>query len=338
MPALPIRPWPHLPLATLPTPVQSLPRLGKALGLELWVKRDDLTGLAFGGNKTRKLAYLLAEALQQGADTVVTAGAAQSNHCRQTAAAAAQWGLHAVLVLAGEPQDPADAGGNLTLDALFGAEVIWTTWAERDQRLRQTVEDLRAQGRRPYLIPYGGSNALGARAYAEALAELLDQLSPWPEVIVLASSSGGTQAGLVAGARLLGYQGVILGISVDQPADVLAARVAALANDALAHMGREDIHVVATDIHVEDQYAQPGYGVFTEAEAEAIAMAARLEGLLVDPVYTGRGLAGLIDLARRGRLPGRRVLFWHTGGTPALFARAYQADVVRRARAQAPST
>ncbi|NPA26038.1 MAG: D-cysteine desulfhydrase family protein [Chloroflexi bacterium] len=323
MPPLPVRPWPHLPLAALPTPVQFLPRLSQTLGLELWVKRDDLTGLAFGGNKTRKLAYLVAEALQQGADTLVTAGAAQSNHCRQTAAAAAQWGLRAVLVLAGEPQSPAEAGGNLALDALLGAQVVWTSWDERDQRLVETVEALRAEGRRPYLIPYGGSNALGARAYADALAELLDQLDPAPEVIVLASSSGGTQAGLVAGARLLGYTGIILGISVDQPAHALQKRVAALAEAALAHMGRSDLTVHPSEVLVDDTYAQPGYGVLTAAEREAITLAARLEGLLVDPVYTGRALAGLVDRARRGHLFGRRVVFWHTGGTPALFAQKY---------------
>ncbi len=323
-------PWhalPRLDLAARPTPVQPLPRLAAVLPgrLELWVKRDDLTGLAFGGNKTRKLEYLLADAQAQAADVVVTAGATQSNHCRQTAAAAARLGLDAVLVLAGEPQDPAQAGGNLALDALFGARLVWTDRAHRDQALRDTVARLQAQGRRPYLIPYGGSNALGATAYAAALAELLAQMQPAPEVIVLASSSGGTQAGLVAGARALGYPGRIIGISVDEPAAVLRKRVADLANQTLALWG-QPATVRADEVEVEDRWAEPGYGVFTPAEAEAIRLAARREGLLVDPVYTGRGLAGLLGLARAEAFPpATRVLFWHTGGTPALFASAYRA-------------
>ncbi len=323
-------PWhalPRLNLAVRPTPVQPLPRLAAALPtrLDLWVKRDDLTGLAFGGNKTRKLEYLLADAQAQAADVLVTAGATQSNHCRQTAAAAARLGLEAVLVLAGEPQTPAQAGGNLALDALFGARLVWTDRAHRDQALHATVAQLRDQGRRPYLIPYGGSNALGATAYADALAELLAQMHPPPEVIVLASSSGGTQAGLVAGARALGFTGRIIGISVDEPRAVLAARVADLANQALALWGLPAT-VRAADIEVYDRWAEPGYAVFTAAEAEAIRLAARREGLLVDPVYTGRGLAGLLGLARADAFPpNTRVLFWHTGGTPALFAAAYQA-------------
>ncbi len=319
-------PWEHLPRLALipgPTPVHPLPRLGRELGLELWVKRDDLTGLAFGGNKTRKLEFLLAEAQAQHADTVVTAGAVQSNHCRQTAAAAARLGLQAVLVLAGEPTEPARGSGNLALDALFGAQVVWTDRAQRDQALRATVEALRDQGRRPYLIPYGGSNPLGASAYARALAEALAQMPTPPAAIVLASSSGGTQAGLVAGARVLGYRGRIVGISVDEPRPALAERVAELASQTLALWGRRE-RVHPTEVEVHDVWARPGYGVFTAAEAEAMRLAARREGLLVDPVYTGRGLAGLLGLARERALPTTGpVLFWHTGGTPALFAQPY---------------
>ena len=323
-------PWDALPriplMAARPTPVQPLPRLAAALGRDfaLWVKRDDLTGLAFGGNKTRKLEFLLADAQAQGADVVVTAGAVQSNHCRQTAAAAARLGLEAVLVLAGEPQAPAEAGGNLALDALLGARVVWTTRAQREATLTATVDRLREQGRRPYRIPYGGSNALGVTAYAAALAELLAQMQPPPEVIVVASSSGGTQAGLVAGAHVLGYAGRIVGISVDEPAAVLAARVADLANQALRHWGLAPA-ITPRQVEVHDRWAAAGYGVLTEVEIEAIRLAARTEGLLVDPVYTGRGLAGLLGLARTGALAAaRRVLFWHTGGTPALFAAAYR--------------
>ncbi len=318
--------WPRVALAVLPTPVQPLPRLAAQLPgvLDLWVKRDDLTGLAFGGNKTRKLEFLMAAALEQGADVVVTAGALQSNHCRQTAAAAARLGLEAVLVLAGTPQSPAEALGNRALDALLGARVVWTTRAQREQTLHDTVAALRAQGRRPYLIPYGGSNVLGVTAYAAALAEVLEQMQPPPAAIVVASSSGGTQAGLVAGARLWGYQGRIVGISVDEPAEVLATRVADLANQALRAWG-QPADLTPRQVEVHDRWARAGYGVLTDAEKQAIHLAARTEGLLVDPVYTGRGLAGLLGLAReRAFAPGQRVLFWHTGGTPALFAAAYR--------------
>lgn len=313
---------PRLRLAHLPTPVEPLPRLAAALGggLTLLVKRDDQTGLAFGGNKTRKLEFLLAEAQAHGARMLITAGAVQSNHCRQTAAAAAGLGLDCTLVLAGQP--PAQPSGNLLLDHLFGAEIVWTDRAHRDETLQATFRAAWEAGRRPYLIPYGGSSPIGAAAYAYALAELLEQAQP--DFIVLASSSGGTQAGLVAGARLLGYPGRIVGISVDEPAPVLRRRVADLAGEVCDRLGTPQ-RIPDEAVEAFDDYAKPGYGVFTPAEAEALRLFARTEGLLLDPVYTGRAAAGLIDLIRRGFFPqGSTVLFWHTGGTPALFADAYR--------------
>jgi D-cysteine desulfhydrase family pyridoxal phosphate-dependent enzyme len=284
------------------------------------VKRDDQTGLAFGGNKTRKLETLLAEAQANGAKMLITAGAIQSNHCRQTAAAAARLGFRCTLVLSGEP-DPA-ASGNLLLDGLFGSEVVWCAREEREAVLQSTFDAAWEAGSRPYLIPYGGSSPVGAAAYALAMQEFLDQDQPvnW---IVFASSSGGTQAGLVAGARIASWKGRILGISVDEVAADLQARVAGLAGetaDRLGHTQRFD----PEEILVNDDYLGGGYAVLGSAEVEAIRLFARQEGLLVDPVYTGRAAAGLIDLVRKGFFkPGERVLFWHTGGTPALFAGPY---------------
>ncbi len=316
---------PRLSLAALPTPVQPLPRLSAELGFRLLVKRDDLTGLAFGGNKTRKLELLLAEAQAQGAEVVLTTGAAQSNHCRQTAAAAARLGLACHLVL----MEPPKPSGNLLLDGLLGARITWTPRTRRDEALQEAAEAERAAGRRPYVVPYGGSNALGAAAYAYALEELLAQ-GFTPDAIVFATSSGGTQAGLVAGARLLGFRGRIVGVSVDEPADVLRPRVASLAGETAALLG-EPADFRPEDVVVEDAYAAPGYGVLTEAEIRAVLRLARTEGLLVDPVYTGRAMAGLLDLASRGYFAkDETVLFWHTGGTPGLFAAEY-AEALQRA-------
>ncbi len=309
---------PRIPLAALPTPVQPLPRLSEELGFTLLVKRDDLTGLAFGGNKVRKLEYLLADAQAQGADMVVTTGAAQSNHCRQTAGAAAKLGLGCHLVLT-TPRRPS---GNLLLDGLLGARVTWAAPKARAQALAQAVAEEAAQGRRPYRIPYGGSSPLGAAAYAYALEELLSQ-GVTPDTIVFASSSGGTQAGLVAGARLLGFRGRILGISIQEPAPTLREQVAVLASQTAALLGTPTTFR-DTEIFVRDAYAKAGYGVVTDAEINAILRFARAEGLFLDPVYTGRAAAALLDLAAQGDFaPQETVLFWHTGGTPALFATDY---------------
>lgn len=313
---------PRKRIAQLPTPVEPLPRLGGALGgLQLFVKRDDQTGLALGGNKTRKLEFLIAEALANGARTVLTTGAVQSNHCRQTAAAAARHGLACVLVLAGEA--PSENSGNFLLDQLLGARVIFCDRQAREARLEEAFQDAWQAGERPYLVPYGGSSPAGAAAYVLALQELLGQRHQ-PDWIVFASSSGGTQAGLVAGASLLGYPGRILGISVDEPAEVLKARVAELAGEVVDRLGGQQ-QFTPEAVEVNDRYLGGGYGVLGAAEIEAIQLFARMEGLLLDPVYTGRAAAGLIDLARQGVFkPGEQVLFWHTGGTPALFTGSYR--------------
>jgi D-cysteine desulfhydrase family pyridoxal phosphate-dependent enzyme len=313
---------PRLKFAALPTPIEDVPRLSQYLHApRILVKRDDLTGLGLGGNKTRKLEFLLAEALANGARTLITTGAVQSNHCRQTAAAAARFGLDCILVLAGDP--PNTTTGNLLIDHLFGAEIVWATRPRREQTLQSAFDLAWEQGRRPYLVPYGGSSPTGAAAYAFAVQELVDQNTAidW---IVFASSSGGTQAGLIVGASIFGFSGRILGISVDEPQHILQARVAEIATATADFLG-EPKRFSPSDILVNSDYLGAGYGVLGEPEIEAIRLFARQAGLLLDPVYTGRAAAGLIDLIRKGFF--RRdetILFWHTGGTPALFAEKYQ--------------
>jgi D-cysteine desulfhydrase family pyridoxal phosphate-dependent enzyme len=325
---------PQLKFAHLPTPIESLPRLSAELGgPRLLVKRDDQTGLAFGGNKTRKLEFLLAEAQAHGARTLITAGALQSNHCRQTAAAARRYGFDCLLVLY-PVIDPPEAvlalpkpNGNLLLDQLLGVEIVLTRRSQRDQTMQEVFQSAWDSGRRPYLIPYGGSNTTGAASYAFAMKEFISQKID-VDWIVFPSSSGGTQAGLVLGARLFGYEGKVLGISVDEPEDVLQERVAVLATKTADFLG-EKLKFDAQEILVNADFLGGGYGVMGDGEREAIRYFAQQEGLLLDPVYTGRAGAGLIALIRKGFFSSDdNVLFWHTGGTPALFADVYQNDLV----------
>jgi L-cysteate sulfo-lyase len=321
---------PRLRIAHLPTPIEPMPRLAAALGgPALLIKRDDQTGLAMGGNKTRKLELLVAEAQANGARMLITAGAIQSNHCRQTVAAAARFGFECTLVL--YPPTPQDAipakdelaTGNLLLDKLFGAQIVWTQRQNRDQTLNDTFKDAWEAGKRPYLIPYGGSNATGAAAYVLAMQEFMAQNQP-VDWIVFPSSSGGTQAGLALGARTSGFPGKILGISVDEPAEVLQPRVAGLISAAADLLG-EKLTIKPEEILVNVDYLGGGYGVMGPLEQEAIHLFARNEGILLDPVYTGRAAGGMIDLIRKGYFQrGESVLFWHTGGSPALFASRYQ--------------
>lgn len=322
---------PRIRFAHLPTPVESLPRISAKLGgPRLYIKRDDQTGLAFGGNKTRKLEFLIPEAQAHGAETLITTGAVQSNHCRQTAAAAAKYGFKCILVLAGEPQSK--EVGNYLIDSLLGAEVVWTDLQNRDAILKDTFDRAWKEGKRPYLIPYGGSNPTGATAYSVAISELIEQLKSIPEIpvpdwIVFASSSGGTQAGMVLGGQIFGFQGIILGISVDEPEDRLRQTVFKLTKET-ASLLNETYQFKPQDILVNADYLGDGYGVMGDQEKEAIHLFAKDEGILLDPVYTGRAAAGLIDLIHQGFFnPSDAVLFWHTGGTPALFADQYN-DVI----------
>lgn len=313
---------PRLHCAHLPTPVEELSKLSAFLGgPRILVKRDDATGLALGGNKTRKLEFLLADARVRGARTLITAGAAQSNHCRQTAAAAAREGFKCVLVLNGEK--PAIPTANLLLDELFGAQIVWVSQrSDRERVQHETFARLEKEGGSPYFIPYGGSSAVGAVGYAAAMEEVLEQgvRADW---MVFGTSSGGTHAGLALGARLTGYKGKVLGISIDESEDWLKSRVSALATES-ARLLEEDIVLAPEDILAVDSYCKAGYGVLTGLEREAVRLFASLEGLLLDPVYTGRAAGGMIDLVRRGFFRAdETLLFWNTGGQPALFAEQY---------------
>jgi D-cysteine desulfhydrase len=296
------------------------------------MKRDDLTGLGLGGNKVRKLEFLVGEALAQGCDTLITGGAAQSNHCRQTAAAAAACGLACHLALGGEP--PATPEGNLLLDRLFGAVILWTGELRKGEKIPEIAESLRSAGRKPYVVPYGGSNTTGAAGFVEAARELTQQLASLGESlthIVFASSSGGTQAGLTVGKSLFGLDGELIGIGIDKGAsgDVpFAEHVVQLANATAERLGVPS-RFSASDVTIREDYLGDGYGVVGELERRAIRMVARTEGILLDPVYTGRTMGGLIDLIERGKLSREHsVLFWHTGGIPALFP--YARDLIGR--------
>lgn len=333
-------PIPRLHFAHLPTPIEEMPRLSAVLGgPRILVKRDDQTGLAFGGNKTRKLEFLVAEAQEQGAQMMISAGAIQSNHCRQTAAVAARFGLECTLVLTGEmPEQPS---GNLLLDQLFGAHIVNVAdRKDRDRVLQETFERAASEGKKPYLVPYGGSSATGALGYAFAVEEVMKQLVDWrtpsssrtrssdgADWIVFATSSGGTHAGLVLGQRVFGFKGKILGISIDEPVEWLQKNISALASSASEKLGAR-IEFAPADVWANADYCAAGYGVLTEAEREAVHLFARAEGLLLDPVYTGRAAAGMIDLIRRGFFKkDETVLFWHTGGAIALFADKYAASI-----------
>lgn len=313
---------PRVKFAHLPTPIEELPRLSDALdGPRLLIKRDDQTGLAFGGNKTRKLEFLVAEAQEQGRRTLISGGALQSNHCRQVAAAAAKFGMGCILVLNGEkPEKPS---ANLLLDELFGVEfIIIPDRKDRERVMQETHDEAASTGRKPYLVPYGGSSPTGALGYAFAMEEFMNQNvnADW---IVFGTSSGGTHAGLVLGQRVFGYNGRVLGISIDEPEDWLKDHVSRLASDASEKLG-ERIEFTPADVLANAGYCTAGYGVLTDAEREAVKLFAKYEGLLLDPVYTGRAAAGMIDLIRKGYFKkDETVLFWHTGGQPALFAEKY---------------
>jgi D-cysteine desulfhydrase len=322
---------PRVALAHLPTPLEYMAQLRAALQAEnpggpvphLLIKRDDQTGLAAGGNKTRKLEYLLGQAHQLGADTILTAGAPQSNHCRQTAAAAAKTGLRCALILGGAA--PTLEGGNLLLDRLLGAEIVWAGARDRSVVMAEAAAVERNAGRRPFIIPYGGSNAVGAAGYAAAFLELAAQLQErdWTaDAVVFATSSGGTQAGLVAGARAVHFTGQLIGVSIDKTAAEFRPALSEL-TAATADLLQIDAAFAPADFVVADGYLGGGYGIVGEPERAAIHLLARTEGVLLDPVYTGRAMAGLLDLIRQGRFASdESVVFWHTGGLPALFAYA----------------
>lgn len=314
---------PRASLAHLPTPLEEMPRLSAALGgPRLFVKRDDCTGLGTGGNKTRKLEFLVADAQAKGADTLVTDGGVQSNHCRQTAAAAARTGMDCVLVLQRGFSD--EETGNLLLDRILGAQVVLIdAAANRADAVAEAAAELERSGKTPYVIPTGGSNGVGAMGYANAIREIAVQavkLGLGFDAIVTASGSGGTQGGLVVGKKLFDQPAQIVGISDGEPSEELTEMILEVASDAERVLGRP-LGLSSDDVRVFDEYYGEGYGIPTPEMVEAVHLVARSEGILLDPVYSGKAMAGLLDLIRRGHFePTQNVLFIHTGGTPALFA------------------
>jgi 1-aminocyclopropane-1-carboxylate deaminase/D-cysteine desulfhydrase-like pyridoxal-dependent ACC family enzyme len=315
-----LRRLPAEALLAFPSPVEEMGRLRAALGggPRLLVKRDDAIPFGFGGNKVRKLALVATQARAEGAQTLVTTGGVQSNHCRATAAAAARLGFACHLVLNGEP--PKHLTANVLLDELFGATLEFVkTRDERGPALERAVARLRAEGRRPFAIPLGASTPLGALAYARAVDELSSQ-GPLPSVIVHASSSGGTQAGILAGLTLLGSSTRVVGVSADERAEDLVRTVTPLAGQALAALGAEAPPLTGP-VLVDDGFVGEGYGLATAASREAALLAARSEALLVDHTYTAKALAALLAGVRAQRFSSdETVLFWHTGGQVGLFA------------------
>ena len=314
--------FPSLPFVPAPTIVEPMPSLLMLLGggPRLLIKRDDAIPFGFGGNKVRKLALVAACAVAEGADTLITAGGVQSNHARATAAAAAKLGLRAVLVANGEPPERLTA--NALLDELLGAEVVYVPSREdRAPKILEIAARLREEGRRPFPIPIGASTPLGALGFALAVAELVDQM-PAPDVIVHSSSSGGTQAGLVAGCRLLGLPTRVIGISADDSSASLQSHVRAIVS------GMADLLVMdpltlskGTAIEVDDRFVGGGYGIPTDESREAMELAARTEAIFLDPTYTAKAMAGLIAYVRQQKFKeDQTVLFWHTGGQVGLFA------------------
>lgn len=315
--------FPRLELIGAPTPLEYLPRLSDHLGRDIFIKRDDVTPIALGGNKLRKLEFLAADALREGADTLVTAGAIQSNHVRQTAAVAAKLGLHCVALLENPIGTTAEnylTNGNRLLLDLFNAQVeMCDALTDPQAQLGELATRLEAQGFRPYVIPVGGSNALGALGYVESAQEIAQQCEGAVAIssVVVASGSAGTHAGLAVGLEQLMPQAELIGVTVSRSVEAQKPKVVAI-QQALA----QSLELQArADIMLWDDYFAPGYGTPNEAGMEAVKLLAQLEGILLDPVYTGKAMAGLIDGINQKRFKDEGpILFVHNGGAPALFA------------------
>jgi D-cysteine desulfhydrase family pyridoxal phosphate-dependent enzyme len=306
-------------LGFFPTPLHHLPNLSAHIGShQIYIKRDDLTGLATGGNKVRKLEFFIQEALDQGADTVITAGAQQSNHCRQTAAACALKGLECHLLLGGEK--PTNYGGNLLLSHILGAQIYFTGKNRKGEDLEGVQAELVTQGRKTYVIPYGGSNLIGAQGFILAMKEFQEQLTHQNlsiDAVFFASSSGGMQAGMMLGASMFKVNSVLFPISIDKEGE-LEEKIQEIVFEGCQKYDLSTSMIENTKL-IRD-YDQAGYGVVTQAETSAIELLARKEGILLDPVYTARAFHGMLEHLKKGLVkPGSNVLFWHTGGLPALF-------------------
>jgi D-cysteine desulfhydrase/L-cysteate sulfo-lyase len=314
-------------LAQLPTPLEEASRLSEFLGgPRILFKRDDLTGMGLGGNKVRKLEFVIGRALAQGMDSLVVCGGFQSNLARIAAAVGSRLGLHVVLVLGGEPGEPREPVGNLLLDRLHGVTVHTIDTSPRWEfgtTVEDVAEDLRRRGRKPYVVPLGGSGPEGIAGYVNATEELLAQIAERalrPTRLYVPVGSGGTFCGLTLGAVNQGAPYQVVGISVSRPRGYLLEHIPAAASAAAESLGLAQCPA-ATDLHVEDGYVGAGYGAMTEGCRDAISLVARTEGVLLDPVYSGKAMHGLIDHIRTGRIASRdTVVFLHTGGWPALFA------------------
>ena len=334
-----------------PTPLRRLDRLTKELGgPEIWIKRDDLTGMAFGGNKSRKLEFIISDALSQGADTIITWASVQSNWCMQTATAARRVSLHPILLLFRTSDQAADCDGNLLLDYILGADVRIRE-AEKGKIvseeyvrgvLENVVDEVKRSGHKPYVVSVGGSmpgwsmdKPLGAIAYAEAFVEMLEQArSAGARItdVIHATGSGATQAGLVVGAKAATTGIRVVGISVSEGKGVLVPIVQKICLDTEKALALE-LGIEASDIIVLDEYVKEGYGIINKETADAIRLLFTTEGIVLDPVYTGKAMAALIDLVRRGYFrKDDEVVFFHTGGTPALFP--YREPLVRLLRGE----
>ncbi|MEO7272511.1 MAG: pyridoxal-phosphate dependent enzyme [Vicinamibacterales bacterium] len=315
---------PAIPVIATPSSVHELPGLRRALGggPRILVKRDDALGFACGGNKVRKMALVAAAALEAGADTLITCGGRQSNHARVTAITAAYLGLGCILVLnADEASAARPLSGNLLLDTLAGAEIRYVrTRDARDPAMAAAADDVRRRGGRPVVIPLGASTPLGAAGFVSAIDELTQQIDP-PAAIVHATSSGGTQAGLIAGCMLAGLATRVIGISADDPTASLTTTVRTLLAGLAPLLGLDPARFDAAIVEVDDTFIGEGYGAPTDASREALALAVQREGFVLDHTYTAKAMAGLIARIRAGAFSDTdTVLFWHTGGQPGLFA------------------
>lgn len=324
--------FPRVRLAHLPTPLELMPRLSEQLGgPNIYVKRDDCTGLATGGNKTRKLEFVMADAVAKKADVIITQGAVQSNHVRQTAAAAGKLGMQCEVVFERRVKDASDAyknSGNVLLDRILGANLRDVEkGTDMDAAMEQIAEDLRGKGKNPYIIPGGASNCIGALGYIGCALELIAQANEQGIVIdhvVHATGSAGTQAGLVTGLKASNSNIALTGIGVNAPQDVQEEKVFKLAVETAEYVGAPGV-VQREDVVANCDYVGEGYGIPTKAMIDAVLLLARLEGLLFDPVYSGKGLAGMIDLVGKGYFANAgNIVFVHTGGVAGLFGYADQ--------------
>jgi len=321
---------PQIKLAKLPTPVQPLRRLSEKFGVEIYVKRDDLTGIALSGNKVRKLEFVLADAMAQKADTVITCGGAQSNHCRATAIAAAMLGLNCRLLLrTPDPSNPPPPEGNILLDRMVGAEIVWITpeeYRQRDELMAREAATFRAAGKTAYIIPEGASNALGALGYIRATEELVNDIANTlsggnqPCTIINAAGSGGTSAGLILGAKIFDVKARIASVNVCDDRDYFVRVIGDICEQAITDYHLEIDFDRQQDVEIIDGYVGRGYALSRPEELELLCEVARTEGIFLDPVYTGKAFFGMVqELKRDPKCFGERIIFLHTGGIFGLF-------------------